>query len=148
MLNLCYNISINFKGGSLKMASLNTQLPVNCDSQTLEDWSNLFPSLQILLENRVKAIAKKYPGKHIDIRFSGDIQGITSADVESRTARVTAIPLTDSKQTLKSMFFMFLRKLTRSKGHSKPCTERIQPIIVCTVVMVAPTETSEASDAG
>ena len=130
------------------MASLNTQLPVNCDSQTLEDWSNLFPNLQTLLENRVKAIAKKYPGRYIDIRFSGDIQGITSADVESRTAHVTAIPLTDNKQTLKSMFFMFLRKLTRSKWHSKPCTERIQPIIVCAVVMVAPEETSEASDAG
>lgn len=132
------------------MASLNTSLPVNYDSKTFEEWNDLFPSLQTMIENRVKAIAQKYPGRASDItiRFAGDIEGITSADVESRTACVTANSLIEGRQTLKSRISKFLRKLSRSERHSKPSAQKIQPIIVCTVIMVAPAEASEASDVG
>lgn len=132
------------------MASLNNKWDVNYDTQKFEEWSALFPSLGMLLDNRVEATVKKYPHKAEDIAicFVGDITGITPADVENRTACVTAISIMDGKPTFKGMITEFFRKLSRKERVSLPSLKKMQPIIVCTVVMVAPAGAPKAKDAG
>lgn len=130
------------------MAYLDIELPADCDVQTFEEWSSLFPYLGMLVKRQLKLAKEKYPHKaeSIGIRFAGDITGITSTDVENRTAGVTAISLMDGKQTLKGKIISFLDKLFQKKRDSLPNLKEMRPIIVCTVVIVPPEESADASN--
>lgn len=120
--------------------ALYEELSLDYDKATFSAWQELFgESFTKRLDSQLRHLMVKSPTntREISVKFAGDISTITAEDVASKKARVTANSMVDGRQTLWNKI-----RTTFGKGlfHSKAVDKTINHVIICTVVIIPPTE--------
>lgn len=123
------------------MALIDT-LPIAYDRKMYMQLEELFgESFTMRVENQLSLLRDKYPGRINDfsLKFIGSVDEITVEDVQQQTARITAEHIVDCKLTFKGRLYATLRKLfklKRGRRESLVSEQKLQPIVVCTVILL------------